>query len=285
MLFNTRKLSYLLLIFISLCPHIASAYVVTSNKPLAMIVAAAIPSEKIKVLVDGQSTSHDYHLKPSDIKRIQNADLIVWAGPNSDIFLTKQAQKNPSKWIDVSQYIHSKEHSLHHGVHNDEHVWFHPDVAVKLYHQIRKKYSAHQLPHAYPFEQLLTNAIKEGRELLSLYKEDDYIVYHPAYQYWQEAIGIKPGIAITVSPDVPVSFKKIKNIKSRINDIHCFVQEPSSNKKVVALLLKDTDIQLVSIDPMAHSREINQTSYIDWYRSINTRMENCLKGSTSGEEE
>ena len=38
------------------------------------------------LLPDGAS-EHDYSLRPSDVKRLQNADLVVWIGPEMEAFM------------------------------------------------------------------------------------------------------------------------------------------------------------------------------------------------------
>ncbi|WP_375141910.1 metal ABC transporter solute-binding protein, Zn/Mn family, partial [Klebsiella pneumoniae] len=40
---------------------------------------------------DGAS-EHDYSLRPSDVKRLQNADLVVWIGPEMEAFMDKSTQ-------------------------------------------------------------------------------------------------------------------------------------------------------------------------------------------------
>ncbi len=45
------------------------------------------------LLPDGAS-EHDYSLRPSDVKRLQNADLVVWIGPEMEAFMDKSTQKH-----------------------------------------------------------------------------------------------------------------------------------------------------------------------------------------------
>ncbi|XNM65095.1 metal ABC transporter solute-binding protein, Zn/Mn family [Escherichia coli] len=43
------------------------------------------------MLPDGAS-EHDYSLRPSDAKRLQNADLVVWIRPEMEAFMDKETQ-------------------------------------------------------------------------------------------------------------------------------------------------------------------------------------------------
>jgi zinc transport system substrate-binding protein len=44
------------------------------------------------VLLPDGASEHDYSLRPSDVKRLQNADLVVWIGPEMEAFMDKSTQ-------------------------------------------------------------------------------------------------------------------------------------------------------------------------------------------------
>ena len=45
-----------------------------------------------QVLLPDGASEHDYSLRPSDVKRLQNADLVVWIGPEMEAFMDKSTQ-------------------------------------------------------------------------------------------------------------------------------------------------------------------------------------------------
>ncbi|MBL1375956.1 zinc ABC transporter substrate-binding protein ZnuA [Zobellella iuensis] len=63
--------------------------VLTTIKPLQLIASAITDgvSEPDLLLAPGTSP-HDYALRPSDVRRINQADLVVWVGPELEGFLT-----------------------------------------------------------------------------------------------------------------------------------------------------------------------------------------------------
>ncbi|AKH89389.1 zinc ABC transporter substrate-binding protein ZnuA [Edwardsiella tarda] len=81
---------------LSVCALVGSARadVVTSIRPLGFIAAAiadgVMPTQ---VLLPDGASPHDYALKPSDIKRLRDADLVVWIGPEMESFLVKPTQQ------------------------------------------------------------------------------------------------------------------------------------------------------------------------------------------------
>lgn len=61
-------------------------------------------SQKPKVLLPDGASEHDYSLRPSDVKRLQNADLVVWIGPEMEAFMQKSASKvPPQKQVTIAE--------------------------------------------------------------------------------------------------------------------------------------------------------------------------------------
>ncbi len=72
------------------CAHAA---VVTSIKPLGFIAAAIAEGvTPVEVILPDGASEHDYALRPSDLRRIKNADLLVWVGPQMEAFLPKASE-------------------------------------------------------------------------------------------------------------------------------------------------------------------------------------------------
>lgn len=72
----------------------AQAAVLTSIRPLGFIASAIADGvTTTEVLLPDGASPHDYALKPSDIKRLREADLVVWVGPEMEAFLTKPVQQ------------------------------------------------------------------------------------------------------------------------------------------------------------------------------------------------
>ncbi|MFP1495651.1 metal ABC transporter solute-binding protein, Zn/Mn family [Escherichia coli] len=46
-----------------------------------------------EVLLPDGASEHDYSLRPSDVKRLQNADLVVWVGPEMEAFYAKTGKQ------------------------------------------------------------------------------------------------------------------------------------------------------------------------------------------------
>ncbi|WP_186728005.1 metal ABC transporter solute-binding protein, Zn/Mn family, partial [Vibrio sp. T20] len=66
-----------------LTPSVASAStILTSFKPIQMLVPELTQGvNQPDVLMNSNASPHDYALKPSDVKKVHSADMVVWFGP------------------------------------------------------------------------------------------------------------------------------------------------------------------------------------------------------------
>lgn len=134
----------------------AHATIVASIKPVGFIASAIADGvTPVDVLLPDGASEHDYALRPSDVKRLQNAELVVWVGPEMEAFMTKSAAALPEKKNleivqisgvkqmllrggedddhhdhDDTEHDHDAEHHHHHGEFN-MHLWMSPEIAKK----------------------------------------------------------------------------------------------------------------------------------------------------------
>lgn len=132
----------------------ADAAVVASLKPLGFIASAIADGvTDTQVLLPDGASEHDYSLRPSDVKRLQGADLVVWVGPEMEAFMEKSVRNIPdNKQVTIAQLADVKpllmkgadddedEHAHtgadeekgdvhhHHGEYN-MHLWLSPEIA------------------------------------------------------------------------------------------------------------------------------------------------------------
>ncbi len=210
---NTLLFAALSIAFSGAAVQRADAAVVASLKPLGFIASAITDGvTETQVLLPDGASEHDYSLRPSDVKRLQNADLVVWIGPEMEAFMNKSTQsisdKNKvtvaqldgvkpllMKGGDDDDHDHEGDHDHaghesekgdahhHHGDYN-MHLWLSPEIArlsavaihdklVELMPQSRAKLDA----NLKDFEAQLATADKEvGNELAPL-KGKGYFVF------------------------------------------------------------------------------------------------------------
>ena len=119
--------------------------IITSVKPLHSIVSAiAANSDQVELLVTTNQSPHDYQLKPSQIKAMQDASIIFYFDDNFETFMSSAIDILPPKVrkssiienanLNLLQYResgawdkHLHEHDDDHDAHKDEHDDEHDD--------------------------------------------------------------------------------------------------------------------------------------------------------------
>lgn len=106
----------------------ANANVVTSIKPLGFIASSIAEGvTQTEIIVPAGASPHDYNLKPSDVKKVKSADILLWIGEDIDAFLEKTVdQIDEKKVLEIEDFDEIKPllgEAEHH--HDDDHKHSH----------------------------------------------------------------------------------------------------------------------------------------------------------------
>jgi ABC-type Zn uptake system ZnuABC Zn-binding protein ZnuA len=185
--------------------------IVTSFTPLTAHAKALVGDRAmVEQLVDRETGPHDYELKPSDVKKIAEADLLIVNGLGLEGWLAelvKKTAKTKVKVIDTSSGIptvaapaaievlphdHSAHGHHHHHDHGDRnpHIWLDPLLAKKQAETILAallqadpdgKPVYEKNARAYFAE--LDKLHAEFTRVLGSVKERDLVTFHDAFPY------------------------------------------------------------------------------------------------------
>lgn len=292
--------------------HRADAAVVASIKPLGFIASAIADGvTDTQVLLPDGASEHDYSLRPSDVKRLQNADLVVWIGPDMEAFMTKSVQGTPeAKKVTIANLAKVKpllqkgsdddgdehdhdhddgENSDHHHHHGDYnmHLWLSPEIAqasavaiheklVELMPQSRAKLDA----NLQAFETQLAATDKQvGTELAPL-KGKGYFVFHDAYGYYEKHYGLTPLGHFTVNPEIQPGAQRLHEIRTQLVEqkATCVFAEPQFRPAVVEAVARGTSVRMGTLDPLGTSIKLGKESYSQFLTQLANQYASCLKG-------
>ena len=163
---------------------------------------------------------------------------------------------------------HKDAHAHAHGEF-DPHIWLDPENAKEMVKIIRdelikidpegqRQYSVNTAGATLELDNLINSVEKE------LSKDISYIVFHDAYQYFENRFGVIPAGALTLNPDVLPGAKQIADIQDVINDkgIKCIFSEPQYNPKIIETLGNDMNVSTGVIDPLGAFIDAGPTMYL-----------------------
>ncbi|HGH3373813.1 TPA: zinc ABC transporter substrate-binding protein ZnuA [Kluyvera cryocrescens] len=294
----------------------ADAAVVTSLKPLGFIAAAIADGvTETQVLLPDGASEHDYSLRPSDAKRLQNADLVVWIGPEMEAFMDKSTQSIPdAKKVTIAQldgvkpllmkgaddddddhgaegghdHAHAEKGDAHHH-HGDYnmHLWLSPEIArlsavaihdklVELMPQSRARLDA----NLKDFEANLATTDKQVANELASVKGKGYFVFHDAYGYYEKHYGLTPLGHFTVNPEIQPGAQRLHQIRTQLVEqkATCVFAEPQFRPAVVESVARGTTVRMGTLDPLGTNIQLSKESYPAFLTQLATQYASCLKG-------
>ncbi|QAB30186.1 zinc ABC transporter substrate-binding protein ZnuA [Pantoea ananatis] len=291
----------------------AHADIVASIKPVGFIASAIADGvTPVEVLLPDGASEHDYALRPSDVKRLQNADLVVWVGPEMEAFMTKSAASLPEKKNlaivqisgvkplllrggedddhhdhDDAEHDHDEAHHHHHGEFN-MHLWMSPEIAKKtavaihgklleLMPQDKAKLDAN-LQH---FEAELADTDKRIISQLAPVKDKGYFVFHDAYTYFEKHYGLSPTGHFTVNPEIQPGAQRLHQIRTQLVEKKavCVFAEPQFRPAVIDAVARGTQVRKGTLDPLGTDISLGKDSYVKFLSQLSSQYETCLKGA------
>lgn len=297
-MFDMKKL-VLLLMFICIAPLATAAErlsVVTSVKPLQLVANAIVADlGDVEVLIPAGSSPHHYSLKPSGIRTLNNADLIVWVGPSLEQFLTKVLQRADAPVLqllevsDTGSHGHEAESTAHDEHHHhggeDPHIWMDPllmlDAAEKIKNALSAQYPQHavQLEKNYQaFADELLRAEKQVRQQLIPHQKSGFVVFHDAFALLVEHYGLNQKAFFTVDPARAPGAKKLAAIQEllKTQKVGCVFVEPQFEAAVIKQIVSDLPVKMGQLDPLAIDVTLAQ-GYPGYLQILGSNIERCLQ--------
>ena len=113
---------------------------------------------------------------------------------------------------------------------------------------------------------------------LEPYKGKGFIVFHDAYQYFENRFGVSAVGSITVSPEVLPGAERIAEIQAKLKDqqASCVFAEPQFEPKLVATVIEGTDAKSGVIDPHGAAIDAGADHYFETSRAMATSIQTCL---------
>ena len=244
-------------LFLVLTPLKAEISVVTSIKPLHSLTSYIMEGVgEPELIIDGVASPHNFQIKPSHAKMLQNADLVIWIGDDLESFLPTALKSIPKDAVvfelldqsglkklkfreknifeghdDHGHDEHAKKEDDHddhgHDDHGhghgsfDPHIWLDPANAKVIVKKITNQLSKIDKDNASTYKANSKKVIKDLDGLIKevkneINKDASFVVFHDAYQYFEKRFGLSVIGALTVNPDVMPGAEQLSEIREVI---------------------------------------------------------------------
>ncbi|KIP99125.1 zinc transporter [Agrobacterium tumefaciens] len=189
------------------------------------------------------------------------------------------------------EHEHEDKHEHKHEGHDhdegefDMHLWLDPANAKAMAFEIEKTLITADPQNAQTYQQntkkLIENLDALDKEIVATVapvKDKPFIVFHDAYQYFENRYGVKTVGSITVSPESIPGAERIKQIHAKVKELNatCVFAEPQFEPKLVNVVIEGTNAKSATLDPEAATLEAGPDLYFKLMRGIATSLKNCL---------
>ena len=173
-------------------------------------------------------------------------------------------------------------HDKHaHGEH-DPHVWLDPMNAKVIIKEIENQLVKLDPDNSSKYKANSKKAQSELDNLTKNIKSDlkgnlRFVVFHDAYQYFENRFGIKVLGALTVNPDVLPGAEQLSEIREVIEHekVNCLFSEPQFNPAIIKSIAKDTKIKTGVLDPLGATLDKGKGMYSELLQSMYASFKGC----------
>jgi len=274
------------------------------------------------LIIPANASPHDYTLRPSAAKALQNADIIFWMGSSltpwldrATTTLMKDAQMialldtedtiilevrdeltfdadhgDHEEHEDHDEHDEHKDHVSehkdgheHHGI--DPHAWLSAknasvwlSVIAAHLSEIDPKNKETYKTNAAVGQKDLTDLATDISKTLTGVQGRSFIVYHDAFQYFENDFNFTAAGAISPSDAAPVSPARIAAIRSMIEKegIDCILSEPQYSQGLIQSVSSGTEVNLGIIDAIGAGITIGPDLYNTLMRNMAKTFADCF---------
>ena len=110
-----------------------------------------------------------------------------------------------------------------------------------------------------------------------LNKDLRFVVFHDAYQYFENRFDIQVLGALTVNTDVMPGAEQLSEIREVIEHekVNCLFSEPQFNPAIIKSIAKDTKIKTGILDPLGAKLDKGKNLYFDLLKNMSSSFKGC----------
>ncbi len=297
---------------------LAAPAVVASTKPVHSLVSAVMGDAGAPtLLVKGSASPHTYSLRPSDAAALESADIVFWTGHGMELFLGEALQTlSPEATVvelaetpgiallpireggafeahahDEEDHDHDHDHAHEEEGHDhdegegDMHFWLDPENAKLMVNEIAQVLSAADPDNAPVYaanaeaEQARLDALSEElTATLASVAGKPFLVFHDAYQYFENRFDLDIAGTVTVSPEAMPGAARIDELRAKVAELGatCVFAEPNFEPAIVSTIVEGTTARAGTLDPEGASLTEGPDLYHQLLRGIATSLVDCL---------
>ena len=284
--------------------------VVVSIKPIHSIVSALMEGvSSPQLLLESSDSAHTFHLKPSQLSLLSNADLVITIGDSFETGLKKTLGniKDSSRVIvseindlnlydfrnvDIDEINKDKkdkhtdheEHEEHAGL--DLHLWLDIVNMQKTAQYISEKLIIIDPNNSNVYEANLIkihsrlNKLKlELQQQLAPVRSEKFAIFSDTLQYFEKSFEFQKPVIITPYHGARLSIHRTLEARKKMKDlkIKCLLYGPENTSKKMDVLSEGLPIKALRIDILGAKLNAGSEQYFNLMKGLSSQLVKCLE--------
>lgn len=275
--------------------------IVASIRPLALLLNdLVLPADKVIQLVKNNNSAHHYQLKVSDRRLLQTADLVVWVGPELELFLEKplrqvkravaqsiialsdtpgiQWPESEDKQASHDNDKHGHDKHEHHG--RDPHIWLNPINVQAMVKLLTKRLIKLSPDNATAYQQkadalinALTQLDSEMAEQLADVADKPFTVLHPAYSHFINRYKLNQLDYVVINPESAIGAKHLYELSQY--EMVCVFGEVGQANQHIEKIAESSKAKVGQLDPLGSDLD-DDASITQLIRKLADDFQTCL---------
>ncbi|WP_297104035.1 zinc ABC transporter substrate-binding protein [uncultured Devosia sp.] len=177
------------------------------------------------------------------------------------------------------------DHDGHEHSEGDMHFWLNPDNAKLMVTEIATVLAEADPENAVTYQAnaaaervRLDELSEEIRQTLAPVADKPFVVFHDAYQYFENRFGLAVAGSITVSPEAMPGAARIDELRAKVAELGatCVFAEPNFEPAIVNTIIEGTTAKAGTLDPEGAALSEGPNLYPELLRSLAAGLVDCL---------
>jgi zinc transport system substrate-binding protein len=241
--------------------------VLPSTYALSLLVKEVTGGEH-GALLPANVSPHDFSLKPSHIRRLQSAALVVWFGPKIEPYLAKVMLQIPAhKQLILNQGLSVSSYGMH--------PWTSPKYLLQGMQQLSQYLGKgwNETVWLQQIDELKLELVANARVMSE--RNQGYVVYHNGISAFESYFGLSHLATFTDADDQPPGAKQLAVIDqlAKNNQVACVLMDHEAQPKLVDAVL-GSGVRRIKIDILA----TNSSSLMGYLTKLKQALLRCGEG-------
>ena len=270
-------------------PEISQPLIITTIKPLAIIAQSAVGDQaRVEVLQSAVQSAHEVSLPISALKKIDQADLIIWIGEMFESRVAKPMALLPEgKRITVMQlpliapentrsHQEGGDHDGHVHDHSrlsvDPHVWLNPANANRIAAEIQQRLNL-------PVKEIISaEQIADLAAVLTPLSEKQFLVHHDALDHFTSVFNLQSGLSIRDASGASQGIRSQYRLRQAAikSAASCIFVEPQYADRDARVIAEELSLPVAVIDLQGLDQPLAGDAYAHFMQTLAAQFKGCF---------